>query len=262
MAALNNSDVAAFKRGIAYVKTHPEALHSGEYAFVKEYLIGLGARIPVAPKAKVPESKAESQGHSHTSKKSKSNQGNQHKKVSDDDVDEAEGDLDGLEDKPFVWKDTEGEDPIEEDKSPEVETVRDVVDEKLHVAPDLDKEITLEAEEEADTIKSKGQELLLEGKMVEALSHFIKAAELNPTAPNYASRADVFLRLKQPLAAIKDATIALTINPESIKAKKVRGKAVCAQLAIALDCSLDCYPIVCLFYACACIYVSIVCSTW
>lgn len=109
-------------------------------------------------------------------------------KVADDNDDDMDKeDEEDLEDKPFVWKDTEPEDTTADDvKAPDVEMKSDTVDEKLHVTPDLDKEVTMEAEEEADTVKAKAQELLSEGKADEALPHFIKAAELNPTAINYA----------------------------------------------------------------------------
>lgn len=61
MSSLSAAELALFKRGIAFIKANPDALHQPEYAFVKDYLNELGARIP-AKKAATPEPKAD---HSH-----------------------------------------------------------------------------------------------------------------------------------------------------------------------------------------------------
>ena len=46
-----------------------------------------------------------------------------------------------------------------------------------------------------------------------------------PSAMAYANRGNAFLKMKKPLAAIRDADEALKVNPDSAKAFKVRGKA-------------------------------------
>lgn len=60
--SLSAAELALFKRGIAFVKANPDALHQPEYAFVKEYLTELGARIPAK---KAEPKKAEAHGHAH-----------------------------------------------------------------------------------------------------------------------------------------------------------------------------------------------------
>ncbi|WMV22078.1 hypothetical protein MTR67_015463 [Solanum verrucosum] len=66
----------------------------------------------------------------------------------------------------------------------------------------------------------------LAGKLDEAISHLTEAILLNPTsAILYATRANVFIKLKKPNAAIRDADAALKVNPDSAKGYKVRGMA-------------------------------------
>merc|ERR1719446_38873 len=47
----------------------------------------------------------------------------------------------------------------------------------------------------------------------------------NPSALLYVRRAEALLKLKRPIASIRDCTLALQLNPDSGKAYKVRGKA-------------------------------------
>ncbi|KAF2317529.1 hypothetical protein GH714_023983 [Hevea brasiliensis] len=66
--------------------------------------------------------------------------------------------------------------------------------------------------------------LSLLGKLGDAIVHLTEAITLNPTsAILYATRASVFVKLKKPNAAIRDANAALEINPDSAKGYKVRG---------------------------------------
>ncbi|KAF1862246.1 hypothetical protein Lal_00026770 [Lupinus albus] len=63
-------------------------------------------------------------------------------------------------------------------------------------------------------------------KLDQALDHLTEAILLNPlSAILYATRASVFLKLKKPNAAIRDADYALKINPDSAKGFKMRGMA-------------------------------------
>ncbi|KAG5618848.1 hypothetical protein H5410_018672 [Solanum commersonii] len=63
-------------------------------------------------------------------------------------------------------------------------------------------------------------------KLDEAISHLTEAILLNSTsAILYATRANVFIKLKKPNAAIRDADAALKVNPDSAKGYKVRGMA-------------------------------------
>ncbi|XP_042017575.1 TPR repeat-containing thioredoxin TDX-like [Salvia splendens] len=66
----------------------------------------------------------------------------------------------------------------------------------------------------------------LEGNLVKAMSHLTEAVVLNPkSAMLYASRASMFVKLKKPKAAIRDADAALKIDDELFKGYKARGMA-------------------------------------
>uniref|UniRef100_A0A7S1XCA8 STI1/HOP DP domain-containing protein n=1 Tax=Compsopogon caeruleus TaxID=31354 RepID=A0A7S1XCA8_9RHOD len=73
--------------------------------------------------------------------------------------------------------------------------------------------------------RAAAQELLSEGKYEDALDKWNQVIEIRPSPLLYAKRAEVFLILKKPNAAIRDCTAALSINPDSAKSFKVRGKA-------------------------------------
>ena len=51
------------------------------------------------------------------------------------------------------------------------------------------------------------------------------ARQAAPSALLYAKRAECFLKLKKPNAAIKDADAALALNPDSARALRARGLA-------------------------------------
>ncbi|CAK7349555.1 unnamed protein product [Dovyalis caffra] len=173
-------------------KTDPSILHSPSLAFFKTYLQSLGARVP-------PETKSE------------------------------KGDIDMSD--PGEYSDSKR--PIEEDDEI-VESDIDL-DNTDVVGPDNDPpskmgdpavEVTEEKRDAAQTEKSKAIDAISEGKLDEAIDHLTEAIMLNPTsAILYATRASVFVKLKKPNAAIRDADAALVINPDSAKGYKVRGMA-------------------------------------
>ncbi|XWS61925.1 hypothetical protein CRYUN_Cryun07bG0166500 [Craigia yunnanensis] len=60
-----------------------------------------------------------------------------------------------------------------------------------------------------------------EGKLEEAIENLTKAILLNPiSAIMYSTRASVYIKMKKPNAAIRDANAALEINPDSAKGYK------------------------------------------
>ncbi|KAJ9535844.1 hypothetical protein OSB04_un001003 [Centaurea solstitialis] len=72
--------------------------------------------------------------------------------------------------------------------------------------------------------KAKGMEAISDGNLEEAIEHLTEAILLNPTsAIMYAARASVYIKMKKPNAAIRDADAALQINPDSAKGYKSRG---------------------------------------
>ncbi|KAH0687462.1 hypothetical protein KY290_019054 [Solanum tuberosum] len=91
---------------------------------------------------------------------------------------------------------------------------------------DFISEVTDENRDAAQISKAKALDAISEGKLDEAISHLTEAILLNSTsAILYATRANVFIKLKKPNAAIRDADAALKVNPDSAKGYKVRGMA-------------------------------------
>ncbi|KAJ1394248.1 Thioredoxin-like superfamily [Sesbania bispinosa] len=102
-------------------------------------------------------------------------------------------------------------------------------------------EVTEEQRDAAQLAKSKAVDALSQGiafttlyssflfkisvcMVDEALDQLTEAILLNPhSAILYATRASVFMKLKKPNAAIRDADTALKINPDSAKGYKIRG---------------------------------------
>ncbi|VAI52378.1 unnamed protein product [Triticum turgidum subsp. durum] len=109
-------------------------------------------------------------------------------------------------------------------------------------------EVTEESRDASQEAKGQAMEAMSEGKLEEAVEHLTKAILLNPTSaimygtrgindvtathaffPLFAvqkhSLSSVFIKMKKPAAAIRDANAALEINPDSAKGYKTRGMA-------------------------------------
>merc|ERR1719231_2062030 len=79
--------------------------------------------------------------------------------------------------------------------------------------------------DKAGELKMAASEAASNGDFSKAVEHFTAVLQLTPSPLVYAKRADAFLKLKKPNAAIRDANKALELNPDSAKALKVRGAA-------------------------------------
>ncbi|KAJ9706805.1 hypothetical protein PVL29_001998 [Vitis rotundifolia] len=85
-------------------------------------------------------------------------------------------------------------------------------------------EVSEENRDASQMAKGQAMEAISEGKLEEAIGHLTEAILLNPTsAIMYATRASVYIKMKKPNAAIRDANAALEINPDSAKGYKSRG---------------------------------------
>ncbi|KAI5382440.1 TPR repeat-containing thioredoxin TDX [Lathyrus oleraceus] len=85
-------------------------------------------------------------------------------------------------------------------------------------------QVTEDQRDAAQLAKSKALDALSQGYFDQALDLLTEAILLNPhSAILYATRASVFIKLKKPNAAIRDADTALKINPDSAKGYKIRG---------------------------------------
>ena len=145
-------------------------------------------------------------------------------------VDEMSGANDaGL--KALVAKYAEPEEEAESE-SEESEEEADEVDDKV-VAADEDPgeqstaevEWTEENDEKAATAKQAAMDAMGDGEFAKAAEAYTTALALMPSPLTFAKRAECYLKLAKPMAAIRDCDAALKINPDSAKGYKVRGKA-------------------------------------
>lgn len=178
------------------MKKDPSVLFSKDLAFLLQVLKQYGSlKEPVKPAA------ADS-GHDHAHAHSHSHSCNHdsHKETpepehdDDDDIDEPEdSDPEGLQPdpEPYLSIPTGGE----------------------------DWDGSANAKEQANDAKAAGNYDLAITKFTEAM------AKGQVSALTLATRAECLLKMKKPCAAISDCTAALTINPDSAKALRCRGKA-------------------------------------
>lgn len=88
------------------------------------------------------------------------------------------------------------------------------------------KEPTEEESDQADEFRGKGAKAYSGGEYEDAINFYTQAILLNPThALYYAKRAQAFLKLNKPNAAIRDCDRAMQLNPDCASAYKFRGRA-------------------------------------
>ncbi|KAK1431493.1 hypothetical protein QVD17_07952 [Tagetes erecta] len=121
---------------------------------------------------------------------------------------------------------TSDEDVVESDLELDDSDVVKPDDDPPQKMGDLSIEVTDENRDLAQNLKAKAMEAISEGNLDEAIDHLTEAITLNPSsAILYATRASVFVKLRKPNAAIRDADAALQINADSAKGYKMRGMA-------------------------------------
>ncbi|KAK4795940.1 hypothetical protein SAY86_028266 [Trapa natans] len=129
--------------------------------------------------------------------------------------------------------DAEADSRVEEEEDEIIESEIEIESET--VEPDNDPpqkmgdpsaEVTEENRDASQAEKALAMEALSEGNLEKATKHLTEAITLNPTsAIMYATRASVYIKMKKPYAAIRDANAALKINPDFAKGYKSRGMA-------------------------------------
>ncbi|KAE9607464.1 putative hsp70-interacting protein [Lupinus albus] len=184
--------VRELKQFIEECKSNPSILHNPTLSFFKSYLLSLGAQVPPLHEPKhEPVNYDDNMPTTDFSTKE------------EDDIMESDIELDNT-------------DVVEPDNDPP-QTMGN---------PNPSSEVTEDERDAAQVAKSRAMDAISEGKLDQALDHLTEAILLNPlSAILYATRASVFLKLKKPNAAIRDADYALKINPDSAKGFKMRGMA-------------------------------------
>lgn len=185
---MDSEKIEELKGFVEHCKQNPSVLHTPPLAFFKNFLQSVGARIPSF-------GESGKDGEDYGDKK------------------------------PNVTKDDSSNDDIVES---DVELDNSAVVEPDNDPPqkmgDPSVEVTEENQEAAQLSKVKAMEAIADGKFSEAIDYLTEAITLNPkSAILYGNRASIFIKLKKPNAAIRDADAALQINPDSAKGYKARG---------------------------------------
>lgn len=91
---------------------------------------------------------------------------------------------------------------------------------------DPDREMSEADEEKLIEIKQQAAEAFSSGDYEKAVEGFTEAIKLNPqSALMFSKRANCYLHLNKPNAAIRDCNRAVDLNPDSATAHKFRGRA-------------------------------------
>ncbi|PSS11499.1 FAM10 family protein [Actinidia chinensis var. chinensis] len=196
------------KQFVEQCKANPSILADPSLSFFADYIQSLGGRLPPS---------AYKTGESPR-KPSKSFV-----------VDESDEDIEDIEEE----HQPQGTAAAEEEEDEIIES--DIELEGEIVEPDNDPpqkmgdpsvEVTEENRDASQEAKAQAMEAISEGKLEEAIEHLTQAILLNSTsAIMYATRASVYIKMKKPNAATRDANAALEINPDSAKGYKSRGMA-------------------------------------
>eukprot|EP00850_Spirogloea_muscicola_P013979 SM000097S24832 [mRNA] locus=s97:454308:457670:- [translate_table: standard] len=202
---MDAAKVAQLRQFVTLCQASPAVLASPNLRFFRDYLEGLGAKLPAEAYGSEPESDAggaaqEPRHHEHAREESA---------IPVEEEEQEEKD-EGLPPEPELDMDS----VVEPDEEPS---------QKMG---DPDIEITDEMMDKAQLAKAEAAEALASGDYDKALEGFTEAILNNPSsAIPYASRASLFVRMKKPNAAVADCDAALQLNPDSAKAHKWRGEA-------------------------------------
>ena len=144
---------------------------------------------------------------------------------------DSEDDMPPLEElgtEPKVEEPEDDEDEPEEEEEEDTDVMKEEdgdISAPQENAPDPNKEPSDDDYETAGASKAGALDAQGEGDWEKAVALWTKAVLATPNAMVYANRGNALLKMKKPVAAIRDADEALKINPDSAKAYKVRGKA-------------------------------------
>ncbi|KAJ7944789.1 TPR repeat-containing thioredoxin TDX [Quillaja saponaria] len=194
---MDPSKLNQLKHFIELCKSDPSILSDPTISFFRDYLESLGAKLPPS---------AYEQEYTKPS----------YVVESDDDIEDfgsGQGNVDEEEEDEIIESDIELEgETVEPDNDPP---------QKMG---DSSVEVTEENRDASQLAKVKAMEAISDGKLEEAIESLTQAILLNPTsAIMYGTRASVYIKMKKPNAAIRDANAALEINPDSAKGYKSRG---------------------------------------
>ncbi|CAN6460930.1 unnamed protein product [Victoria cruziana] len=200
---MDAAKVKQLKLFVEQCRANPAILSDPSISFFRDYLESLGAKLPDAAY------RHDEHSTSHGQKGPV--------------PDESDEDIQDLEEEDVHVGANEEPEIVESDVELEGEVVEPDNDPPQKMG-DPSVEVTEESRDESQMSKAKAMEAISEGNLEEAIDHLTNAIVCNPTsAIMYATRATVYIKMRKPNAAIRDANAALEINPDSAKGYKSRG---------------------------------------
>jgi len=205
---LTDDQISVLQKAVSTLQGQPDLINDPKLAFFKAFMLSLGARIPVKSTEAKPESRPEMEI-------------------------ESDSDNEGDDEQPFQFNEPEIRDDKPDSKYLELvkdfEVISTEEDVKGQTMPNLSTEPTDQDFDDAAAAKQAALAALENGDFSTAFNKYTEAANKNPqSALLIAGRADVLLKMKRPRAALKDVNFALSQNPDSAKALKLRGQAYLA----------------------------------
>jgi len=208
---MDPSKVSELKGFVTLLKQKPELLHAPPLAFFKDYLLSMGATVPSAStgaaQADSPKTEAKTADFPPRAPEPQK-----------------------VDPEPVVEEESEEEPEIEEydpeAEGPDDQKMEEESEEAPVLGPEGEIELTDEQMDKQGDLKQQAQEAIEDGDKAKAITLLTEAFAIgNVSAMMYAKRADILLKSKRPVAAIKDADAALAVNPDSAKANKIKGLA-------------------------------------
>ncbi|CAG9797000.1 unnamed protein product [Chironomus riparius] len=187
---INTEDIGKLKIFIEFVSTQPSILNLPQLGFFKKFVEQLGGKVPEA-------------NFQHN----------------------AGAKTEAKEEKEF---ETKMEDP-EPESDIELELLDTIIEGDADPLQEMGEDEKMPTDDEVDQaseFRGKGAASYSDGEYEDAINFYTQAILLNPThALFYAKRAQAFIKLCKPNAAIRDCDRALHLNPDNAAAYKFRGRA-------------------------------------
>ncbi|KAJ7537320.1 hypothetical protein O6H91_11G001300 [Diphasiastrum complanatum] len=210
---MDSSKVAQLKLFVQQCEANPAVLQDPQLRFFRNYLEKLEAKLPSSAYGKGEFSKG---------------------RTTDDLGEDSDDDMPELEEQSGAarkeggahWEEHVSDEEVESELELDLEGVVPPDHDPPQKMGDQSIEVTEEMRDNAQVAKAKALEATAAGDLDEAVNFLTEAILSNPTsAILYATRAGVYVKMKKPNAAIRDAEAAIKINPDSAKGYKWRGEA-------------------------------------
>jgi len=229
------AQLTLLKDFVNLLNSKPDLLHDPSLGFFRQYLESLGATIPSKGTGASEEAHQHGSGpahghvHEHDDDDDEDDHDHGHSHSHDHGHDHGHTHSHGHAHEPKPQPEEEEEDEPEPEEEPETVDPDVIPAESDPAQPtgDIHKEVSDDDREKAAALRSEASEQVANGALDKAVELLTEAITKHngSAAPLYATRGQLYLKLKKPASAIRDAEVALRINPDSATAFRVRGRA-------------------------------------